>query len=286
MKMIVLNAPAKINLALDVTGKRNDGYHLLETVFQSVSIYDKITVTLKDSEGIELSCSEVGVPCNEKNLAWKAAAAFLAETGLKVGFIIDLEKHIPSEAGMGGGSSDAAAVLKACNELCGSPLDGKKLCDIAVSLGADVPFFLYGGTAYAKGIGDIITKLPPVPELSVVVAKGSGGISTPEAYRRIDALEKPSHPNVKGLRAAIENGASANELWGYCGNIFEEVTELQDVWDIRRIMSEMGAVFACMSGSGSAVFGVFEDAHKAEKCCNVLGEKYPFSQCCRMKEEN
>lgn len=285
MKTLVLNAPAKINLALDVTGKREDGYHLLETVFQSVSIYDKLTVTIKEEQGIELTCSEPGIPCNEKNLAWKAAAAFLRETGLHCGFIIHLEKHIPSEAGMGGGSSDAAAVLKACNSLCGKPLDNEKMCSIAASLGADVPFFLYGGTAYAEGIGEMLTKLPAMPELPVVAAKGAGGISTPEAYRRIDALEKPFHPDAKGLRTLIEEGAPVDRMWSCCGNIFEEVTDLQDVWDIRRIMSDMGAVFACMSGSGAAVFGVFENIDTAEVCCSLLREKYPFAECCYMKEE-
>ncbi len=285
MKTLVINAPAKVNLALDVTGTREDGYHLLETVFQSVSIYDRLTVTVTDTEGISLTCSEPHIPCNEKNLAWKAAAAFLKETGLRCGFSIHLEKHIPSEAGMGGGSSDAAAVLKACNALCGEPVAFDKLCQIAASLGADVPFFLYGGTAYAEGIGEILTRLPAMPRLPVVAAKGKGGISTPEAYRRIDALTAPSHPDAKELKAAIESGVPVQELWQYCGNIFEDVTDLQDVWDIRSAMSDMGADFVCMSGSGAAVFGVFGDMASAERCCRILKEKYPFAECCYMTEE-
>lgn len=285
MKTITLNAPAKVNLALDVTGKREDGYHLLETVFQSVSIYDKLTITITDEKGINLTCSDSGLPCNEKNLAWKAAAAFLRESGLECGFSIHLEKHIPSEAGMGGGSSDAASVLKGCNILCGEPVPFERLCAIAASLGADVPFFLYGGTAYAEGIGDILTKLPSMPELPMVAAKGKGGISTPEAYRRIDSLTDPVHPDAKGLRAAIEKGVPVNELWQYCGNLFEAVTDLDDVWNIRRTMEDMGAVFACMSGSGAAVFGIFKDETTAEQCCASLKEKYPFAECCKMTEE-
>ncbi|MBO5227105.1 MAG: 4-(cytidine 5'-diphospho)-2-C-methyl-D-erythritol kinase [Ruminococcus sp.] len=284
MKTITLNAPAKVNLALDVIGKREDGYHLLETVFQSVSIYDKLTVTLLEENIIELTCNEPELPCNEKNLAWKAAAAFLRETGLECGFRIYLEKHIPSEAGMGGGSSDAAAVLKGCNILTGEPVPFERLCEIAASLGADVPFFLYGGTAYAEGIGDILTKLPSMPNLHMVAAKGTGGISTPEAYKRIDSLSEPVHPDAKGLRAAIEKGVPLRELWQYCGNLFEAVTDVDDVWNIRRTMIDMGAVFACMSGSGAVVFGIFEDDEAAKKCCALLKDNYPFAECCKMTE--
>ncbi len=280
-----LKAPAKINLALDVTGKRADGYHLLETVFQSVSIYDEITLDLTDTGNIDLTCSESFIPCNERNLAWKAAAAIIKETGTSKGFRIHLEKHIPSQAGMGGGSSDAAAVLKGCNELLGKPVPFERLCEIAAKLGADVPFFLYGGTAYAEGIGERLTKLPFLSGLILVAAKGQGGISTPEAYKRIDALSDPVHPDAKSLKKAIEDKLPFSEMIPFCGNLFEDVTDLPDVWDIRRTMSEMGAAFACMSGSGAAVFGIFNDMDAAEKCCLQLKKKYPFAECCYTTEE-
>ncbi|MBQ8688502.1 MAG: 4-(cytidine 5'-diphospho)-2-C-methyl-D-erythritol kinase [Ruminococcus sp.] len=280
MKSLTLLAPAKINLALDIVGTREDGYHLLETVFQSVSIYDKITLTLTEESGIALTCNEPEIPCNEKNLVWKAAAAFLKETGLTCGVRIHLEKHIPSQAGMGGGSSDAASVLMGLNELTGKPLHPEDLCRLGVMLGADVPFFVYGGTAYAEGIGEKLTPLPAIPKLTLVVAKGSGGISTPEAYRAIDALENPEHPHTQELKAAILRGALSEELWQYCGNLFEAVTKLQDVADIRSVMYDMGAAFACMSGSGAAVFGVFADENAALRCQQTLAERYPFSEIC------
>ncbi len=280
MKTLVLQTPAKVNLALDVVGKREDGYHLLETVFQSISIYDRLELTLTEESGIQLTCSEPGLPCNEKNLAWKAAAAFLEETRLDCGVKIHLEKHIPSQAGMGGGSSDAAAVLLGCNRLTGRPLDMEDLCRLGVRLGADVPFFLYKGTAYAEGIGEKLEVLPKLPKIPMVVAKGGDGISTPAAYRAIDALENPKHPRTQELRKAICKGTPLEELWQYCGNLFEDVTELSDVAGIRAAMGEMGAVFACMSGSGSAVFGIFADDESAQRCQKKLAQQYPFAVCC------
>lgn len=281
----IINTPAKINLALDVTGKRADGYHLLETVFQSISIYDTLEIELTDTGNIELSCSIPEIPCNEKNLVWKAAAAVMAETGTDKGFKIHLKKRIPSEAGMGGGSSDAAAALKGCNELLGEPVTFERLCEIGTMLGADVPFFLYGGTAYAEGIGERLIKLPSIPKLTLVAAKGAGGISTPEAYKRIDALTGLSHPDAKELKRTIEEGTSFHEMIPFCGNIFEDVTDLSDVDDIRRTMIDMGAVFSCMSGSGAAVFGVFEDINQAENCKAALSERYPFAVVCHTTED-
>lgn len=280
MKSLTISAPAKINLALDIVGTREDGYHLLETVFQSVSIYDKLTLTLTEDGGIALTCSEPEIPCNEKNLAWKAAAAFLKEANIRCGVQIHLEKHIPSQAGMGGGSSDAAAVLKGLNVLTGNPLSLEVLCRLGVGLGADVPFFLYGGTAYAEGIGEKLEILPKLPEIPMVIAKGGDGISTPAAYRAIDALENPEHPRTQELRAAISKGEPAGELWQYCGNLFEAVTELPDVADIRSAMYDMGAVFSCMSGSGSAVFGIFADMDTAQRCQQKLAKRYPFAKVC------
>lgn len=280
MKTLELFTPAKVNLALDIVGRREDGYHFLETVFQSVSIYDRLELTLTEESGIQLTCSEPEIPCGEKNLAWRAAAAFLKEAAVKCGVRIHLEKHIPSQAGMGGGSSDAAAVLKGLNVLTGSPLSLETLCGLGVALGADVPFFLYGGTAYAEGIGEKLEVLPKLPKLPMVVAKGGDGISTPAAYRAIDALCDPKHPDTQGLKAAILRGAPAEELWVHCGNLFEDVTELPDVAEIRTAMREMGAVFACMSGSGSAVFGIFADEMSAKQCQEALARKYPFAEMC------
>ena len=186
MKRMVLKTPAKINLALDVVGKRADGYHTLETVFQTVSLYDTITVTLfphrTGEQAIRILCNIPWIPKDERNIAWKAVDLFLKKTGCPVGFDIYLQKYIPSQAGLGGGSSDAAAVLYACNQLTGAGLSHAELCEMGLQLGADVPFFFYGGTAYAAGIGEEIQPLPYLGDVSVVLAKGKGGISTAAAY--------------------------------------------------------------------------------------------------------
>lgn len=172
MRKVTRTAPAKINLGLDVTGTRPDGYHLLETVFQAVSIADTVTVELIDTPDIALTCDVAGVPCSPKNIAWKAAQRYLDAAGLTDGVQIHIEKRIPMEAGMGGGSTDGAAVLLALQELTGNALSMDKLAEIAVSLGADVPFFLYGGTAYAAGIGEKLEKLPAFSTDCMVIARG------------------------------------------------------------------------------------------------------------------
>lgn len=286
MKHVVVIAPAKVNLALDVTGKRDDGYHLIETVFQTISIYDRITLELTKEKGIKISSDVHWLPCNEKNLAYKAAKAFTEKTGFGRCISIHINKKIPSQAGMGGGSSDAAAVLNGMNALSGNMLSLSELVLIGASLGADVPFFLYGGTAYAEGIGEKLEILPPLRGLYIVSAKGKGGISTPEAYRRIDALKNQVHPDTQSLKKAIKAGENTDSLWQYCGNIFEEVTELEDVNDIKRIMIKNGAHFACMSGSGSSVFGIFKSYDAARKCRNILSRKYPFAVLCKATGKN
>ena len=182
MKSVTRTAPAKINLGLDVVGTRADGYHLLETVFQAVSIADTVTVSLVEQPGIALTCDHNAVPCNPKNIAWKAAQRFLEAAKITAGVQIHIAKRIPMEAGMGGGSTDGAAVLLALQELTQQALSKETLFSIAVSLGADVPFFLLGGTAYAAGIGEVLEPLPPFSAAHLVIAKGTAGVSTAAAY--------------------------------------------------------------------------------------------------------
>ena len=173
MRAVTRTAPAKINLGLDITGTRADGYHLLETVFQAVSIADTVTVALTESPEITLTCDVPAVPCSPKNIAWKAAQRYREAAGLQSGVQIQILKRIPMEAGMGGGSTDGAAVLLALQELTGNALPQEKLLEIAVSLGADVPFFLYGGTAYGAGIGEKLEPLPLFSTDCLVIAKGT-----------------------------------------------------------------------------------------------------------------
>lgn len=286
MRAVKRIAPAKINLGLDVVGICADGYHLLETVFQTVSIYDRVTVTLTKNTEISLYCTDAAVPCDEKNIAWKAAAKFCEAAGVSVGVHIDLEKHIPMQAGMGGGSSDAAAVLLALQELMEKPLSEKQLCQIAVKLGADVPFFLYGGTAYATGIGEELEQLPPFSGKHLVIAKGTAGVSTMEAYREIDSLQNPKHPPVRQLRNALKLGADTAEIAPLCGNLFEDAVQLPEVAEIRRIMLEHGALCSVMTGSGAAVFGLFDGQETAEQVCEILRKKVAFAEVCQTLEES
>ncbi|MDE5557419.1 MAG: 4-(cytidine 5'-diphospho)-2-C-methyl-D-erythritol kinase [Ruminococcus sp.] len=273
-----VKAAAKINLALDVTGKLENGYHSIESVFQTVSIYDEITVELTDS-GISLTCevpdeflSSDPIPCDERNIAYKAARKFFDDNNLDIGCRIHIKKGIPSQAGMGGGSTDAAAVL-----YCLSKMTGKEIIS-PEKLGADVPFFLTGGTAYVSGIGEKIT---PIADYSgyFVIAKGKEGVSTAEAYRKIDSLVNPVHPQVNKLVGAIEN--SPENAYKYFGNLFEDAIQLDEVNTIKSIMLECNTHSAVMTGSGSAVFGLFSSFLWAELCTDDLSRSGFYVEICK-----
>ncbi|MDE5583934.1 MAG: 4-(cytidine 5'-diphospho)-2-C-methyl-D-erythritol kinase [Ruminococcus sp.] len=269
---------AKINLALDVTGRLENGYHSIESVFQTVSIYDEITVELTESD-IVVSCEvpehfaqSDPIPCDERNIAYKSARKFFDDNNLDIGCRIHIKKGIPSQAGMGGGSSDAAAVL-----YCLSKMTGKEIIS-PEKLGADVPFFLTGGTAYVSGIGEKIT---PISDYSgyFVVAKGKEGVSTAEAYRKIDSVVNPVHPQVNKLVDAIENYPA--NAYKYFGNLFEDAIQLDEVNTIKSIMLENNALSAVMTGSGSAVFGLFSNYYMAEICSNQLLHSRFYVEICQ-----
>lgn len=262
-----IKTPAKINLALDVTGKLDNGYHSIESVFQTVGIYDEVTVELTDGD-ISISCEvpeqfadSDPIPYDERNIAYKAAKYFFEQHDIKSGCRIHIKKGIPSQAGMGGGSSDAAAVL-----YCLSKLTGKEIIS-PEKLGADVPFFLTGGTAYVSGIGEKIT---PIADYKgyFVIAKGKQGVSTAEAYRKIDALVNPVHPQVDKLVESINN--SPENAYKYFGNLFEDAVQLDEVNKIKSVMLESNALSSVMTGSGSAVFGLFGNSF--HECCNSNAE--------------
>lgn len=278
-----VKSAAKINLALDVTGRLNNGYHNIESVFQTVGIYDEVTVEIMDS-GINISCevpewfaSSDPIPCDERNIAYKAAKYFFEQHNMNMGCNIHIKKGIPSQAGMGGGSTDAAAVL-----YCLSKMTGKEII-APEKLGADVPFFLTGGTAYVSGIGEKIT---PIADYKgyFVIAKGRQGVSTAEAYRKIDSLVNPVHPPVNKLVDAIEN--SPENAYKYFDNLFEDAIQLNEVNTIKSIMLEYNAFSAVMTGSGSAVFGLFGNsfrecsASNAEWCANQLEYAGFYARIC------
>lgn len=285
MDTVKLKVSAKINLTLDVTGKREDGYHNIESVFQSVGIYDTITVKKLDTTDIIISGDDPNMPCDKTNTAYKAAELFYRETDISGGVSIHIEKQIPSQAGLGGGSSDGAGVLYAMNKLYKTELNGKKLTELGGKISADTAFFTVGGTAYVSGIGDKIQSVRYIPKVNLVIAKGASGVSTPEAYKKIDTLTSPHHPETNKLLKAIDNGKFI-ENCKLCENLFEAVTENEDVTNIKTEMKNMGALTAVMSGSGSSVFGIFDDKNSAVSCAQRLKERYPFAVYCRAEPES
>lgn len=274
---LTVRAAAKINLALDVTGKLENGYHTLESVFQSVGLYDEVTVELAEDIAVscevpELFAESDEIPCDERNIAYKAAKRFFECAGISGGCHIHIKKGIPSQAGMGGGSADAAAVMYCLSKLTGAGIIAPE------KTGADVPFMLTGGTAYVEGIGEKITPIADHSGRILVIAKGKEGVSTAVAYGNIDALVSPVHPETSKLVDAINN--APDEAYRYFGNLFEQAVQLEEVDDIKKNMLADGALNAVMTGSGSAVFGLFRDNTAAEKCADKLREQGYFAQVC------
>lgn len=263
---VTLRAPAKINLSLDILGRLPNGYHTLQSVFQTVSIYDTLTITRTASgQPMTLTCNDPDVPCDERNLVWKAAVKLLGEK--PCGIAMHLEKHIPSQAGMGGGSSDCAAALLGIRKLLALPVSDEQLHAYAASLGADCAFFLCGGTVLAEGIGEKLTPLAPLPRYPVVIAKGRESISTPEAYRRIDAVTEQLPQDTQNVLRSLDRDAAS--LFSVCGNHFDAITDLPETAHIREIMRAHG-LNPVLSGSGSAVFGGCGDPDTAEACADAL----------------
>ncbi len=274
MKNITLNAPAKINLYLDVLGKRSDGYHEIESIMQTVSLYDVIDVTLADS-GISLTANENTVPTDERNLAHKAANLFYEHTKIKGGAKIHIEKRIPVSSGLAGGSTDAGATLKALNELYDRHLSREELLKLGSKLGADVPFCMEGGCALCRGVGEKMTKLEPMTPFTVVIARGGDGVSTPAAYKRLDEkfghmLDRP-FSDIQRVISAIEMD-DLNALSMSVFNTFESVIleEHKEATLYRAKLLDYGALISLMSGSGPAVFGIFDDTEKADYAHHYL----------------
>lgn len=278
MDSLILNANAKINLYLDVTGKRADGYHLLETVMHTVSLCDRVTLTKTGKSGIEISCSNPFIPRDEKNIAYKCAKAFFEKTGIADrGVGIDIIKSIPSQAGMGGGSADGAAVLTGLNRLFSAGLSEGELISLGAAIGADIPFCIKGGCGYCTGIGEIIEPLPKISG-TVLIGKGNTGISTPEAFGRIDSLG--CRIGTEGIKDIFGNVRSLDDIAPYCRNIFDDVSDLDEVSKIKKIMTNNGAVCSLMTGSGSAVFGLYDTKDSAERAYELLKQYGYFSALC------
>ena len=270
-------ANAKINLSLDLTGVLPNGYHAIHTVMQSVSLCDTVSVDTSRS-GISLRCDAPGVPVNEKNTAFRAAALFYEALGAAPAAVIEIEKRIPSQAGLGGGSADAAAALDILNELHGFPLDTQKLLETALKIGADVPFALLGGTRWCQNIGEITAELPHVPA-HVLIAKPEAGVSTALAFQKFDAGAPLRHPDNDTLLYYFAKGAHKEAL-RHANNVFEQLLEIPEGEEIKRAMAEAGAYFTSLSGSGSAYYGLFDTAEAAERAREKLLTVVPFVACC------
>lgn len=264
MNKLTLDCRAKINLSIDVTGKRANGYHDVEMIYQEIGLADKITLTLRQDNRIVIESDHPTMPVSENNLAYQAADAFFKRFGRGDGVTIFIEKNIPMGAGLGGGSADAAGVLKGLNALFGTPFEQKKLMEIASAIGADVPFCIMGGCAYAEGIGEILTPLPMPPAMKCVIAKPEPNISTRWVYENLDYTKKPVGLDVRAVASGIRNG-NMFEICRNAGNILEQVTvpTYPVVGWIKEAFSDAGALISLMSGSGSAVFAMFQDEASA-----------------------
>jgi 4-diphosphocytidyl-2-C-methyl-D-erythritol kinase len=271
---VKVQAPAKINLSLDVLRRRPDGYHDVSMVMQTISLYDYVTVERTDSDEIDIVCDYEGVPCDERNIAYKACTAFFNFTKTApCGLRITIEKNIPTQAGLAGGSADGAAVIIALNKLLSTNLKEDELCEIGAKIGADVPFCIVGGTRLATGTGTSLKKMRSMPKCDIVVCKPDFSVSTAEAYSRIDSANL-SHPEftaemVKAIYARDMFMITTSML-----NDFELALDLDGIKEIKKQMLAQKALGACMSGSGSAVFAVFNKTSRAEKCVKALKDNY------------
>lgn len=269
-----LKALAKINLGLDVLGRRENGYHDVRMVMQSIYLYDEVTIDIKDEPGIELKTNLYFLPTDESNIAYKAAKLLIDEFDIKKGVEINLRKHIPVSAGMAGGSTNAAAVLFGMNKMFNLGLSLEELMERGVKLGADVPYCIMRGTVLAEGIGENLTKLPAMPRCYVLIAKPSISVSTKAVYEAFDSKENIEHPDIDGLIEGLEN-ADLNKIASSMGNVLEDVTIPMHpvIAEIKEDMIKEGALNAMMSGSGPTVFGLFETRVQAKKACAAIKRK-------------
>lgn len=266
-----LRALAKINLGLDVLRKREDGYHELRMIMQTINMYDQLEIEISKTPGIKITTNLPFIPVNENNLVYKAAKLLLDEFQIEQGITVDLQKFIPVAAGMAGGSSDAAAAMIGVNRLFGLGLSVKELMERGVKIGADVPYCLLRGTALAEGIGDKLRALPACPDCYVLVGKPAISVSTKFVYENLHANELEYHPEIDEMLDAIQ-WHNLNKIADCMGNVLETVTipHYPIIQEIKDHMKEHGALNAMMSGSGPTVFGLFDDKATAENACEAL----------------
>lgn len=271
MEKIVCKAMAKVNLGLDVLRRRQDGYHEVRMIMQSVDLYDVLTFEKTEAAGIVIRTNKKNIPTDQRNLIYKAADLLMQKYSITDGLRVTLEKRIPMAAGMAGGSTDAAAVFVAMNELFSLHMTQESMCELAVTIGADVPYCIVGGTVLAEGIGEKLTKLADAPACTLLIAKPSVGVSTKYVYENLHADKLRQHPDIDGMLTAI----CEDDLDGVAkrlGNVLETVTvkAYPVIEKLKSWMMEHGAVNALMSGSGPTVFGIYKEAQEAQRACEQL----------------
>ena len=268
MSCVTVNAYAKINLSLDVVGKRADGYHLMDMVMQSVSLCDTLQIARTDKD-VSFSCSDQSLPQGSDNLAVRAASAFFKAAGIAGGASVRLIKRIPSGAGMAGGSADAAAVLVGLNALYETALSQEELCALGLTLGADVPFCLTGGTARVTGIGEVIEPLPNLPPCFFAAVKPLFSISTKEAFARFDCGEIAARPDTSAVCRAVRKGDLILLGQNLC-NVFEQTETAPVLQKVKQTLLSCGAYGAVMTGSGSVIYGLFPNRKQAEAAADAV----------------
>lgn len=277
MTTLYEGAFAKLNLTLDVLGKREDGYHDLQSVMQTISVRDDIEIDIGTGKPWRLLCDKEGIPCDETNLAWKAAKVYCdAMKKDPDGIEIRITKRIPSEAGMGGGSADAAAVLRALNRHYGEPLSIGALAELGAQVGSDVPFCVVCGTAMVEGRGERLRKLPDMPDCIFVICKPEFSVSTPELYKKLDKTVIGKRPDNRAMESAL----LAGDLEKVCQNVFNVfdpvvTADHAELNYIKSLLHQYGAAAYQMTGSGSAVFAIVSEFEIAAVLCNMLRENYP-----------
>lgn len=274
MGEIAVRAHGKINWTLDVIGKRPDGYHEVEMLMQSISLWDKVILT-ECSEGVEITGNNTEMPLNDTNLAMKAARLLISRFNIDKGIHIEIRKYIPIAAGLAGGSTDAAAVLVGLNALWGLGLSDSKLAELGVELGADVPFCIYGGTAEARGIGEKLTHLEPIEGVWLVLVKPPFGVSTAWAYKEFRPDEVLSKPDLKMVYSLLKSG-EWEEICRYLGNVLEPVVQgsYPEIINIKNSLLREGAIASMMTGSGPTVYGIFQNKADAMKAAAELNRLF------------
>ncbi len=275
--MITLKAKAKINLFLEITGRLSNGYHSISTVMQEIDLCDCVTLTQTGTGNITLTSDCNTMPLDERNIAYRCAELFFAELGTEnKGINIHIEKNIPMEAGLAGGSTDGAAVLKGLNAIYNKPFTTAQLCRIGSKVGADIPFCILGGTVLCEGIGDIMTPISPLPPCHILIAKGKEGVSTKWAYEQFDSMENREIRD-NPMTELLAKG-DINDICKAMYNCFELL--VPSVTEIKDTMNSCGALGSMMSGSGTAVFGIFDDKEKMQIAANKLQNKNISVFCC------